>query len=302
MKDYLIKKIITPTVLPLHDSAVTDWSEHLSSTFKAQLMLYNAVRTESAERELGNTAQGNKVNDLLKSSMGLLRDLGNSLKRAHEVRYVVEVSNNWRNLVKQAQDESADLLVTRMPSVGESTPGRLTAMMYNSPCPVFFVREGMPVKHIKKIFVPIRKKDGMEQLLPYVIEWAKTFGATIRLSTYEQDGASSKDRLRVMQRAASMADSISNAGINLETETAHGFHFGTTTLQRMSQTGSDMVAIAVQPNNYLTRLFNKMVGPFFLENSPKPILSIPVTTAPGNTAGDSAGANSNKALGTTMPG
>ena len=70
----------------------------------------------------------------LDTAMNLMRELGDSLSNADKVRYVVEVSNHWRNLVRQVQDEQADLLVTGMPTSGESTPGRLTALMYNSCC------------------------------------------------------------------------------------------------------------------------------------------------------------------------
>ena len=282
MTNSSVKKIITPTVLPLQNTYVTEWSEFLSSTFKAQLLLYNAIKTESAGAESA-TSGNTKINDMLKSALTVLQDIGNSLDNAHQVSYVVEVSNNWKNLIRQIQDEGGDLMVTKMPSIGETTPGKLTALMYNSPCPVFFVREGMQPAKPKKILVPIRKKDGLESLLPTVINWAKKFNSTICLSTFEPDGGSAKDWLRLMQRAERMAESIRMAGVKLETESAHGYHFGTTALQRVGFTGADMVVISVQPTNYITRLFNKMVGPYFLEHSPVPVLSIPIENSVNET-------------------
>lgn len=86
-----------------------------------------------------------------------------------------------------------------------------------------------------------------------------------------------------MQRAERMAESIRMAGVKLETESAHGYHFGTTALQRVGFTGADMVVISVQPTNYITRLFNKMVGPYFLEHSPVPVLSIPIENSVNET-------------------
>lgn len=276
MKDYSINKIIMPTALPLTDTAVASWSELLSHNFRAKLMLYNAVRSE----EDTNTAkQGNKVSDMIKTAVGVLRELGESLSTAHRVSYVVEVSNHWRNLIKQVRDEQADLLICGMPARGEVTPGRLTDLMYNSPCPVFFVREGMAPVAPTKILLPLRASDGFEQQLPAVIAWATAFKASIFMSTFIPDETPAREKLRLLQRAERIERKIREAGISLETETTHGYHFGTTMMKRAKHSGADMMAVCVKPTHYLTRLFTKMVGPFFLENAPIPVLSLPLIQA-----------------------
>ncbi len=279
MIDYTINKIITPTVLPLKDETVTAWSELLSHRFRAKLMLYNAVRTEGDEGAPNIPKQETKVSDMLKSAINALRDLGNSMDKAHRVSYLVEVSNNWKNLIRQVQDESADLLVTGMPAHGEPTPGRLTSLMYNSPCPVFFVRKGTPAQLPKKILLPLRTADGFEEHVDAVIAWAKGFDACISMSTFIPDETPTKDKLRLLQRAERIEQKIRDAGVELEAETTHGYHFGTTMIKRAKMTGADLIAVCVRPANYLTRLFTKMVGPFFLENSPVPVLSLPLTQA-----------------------
>ena len=41
-----------------------------------------------------------------------------------------------------------------------------------------------------------------------------------------------------------------------------------------------MIFIGVEPTNFFARLFNKMIGPFFLEHSTVPVLSMPLGTRP----------------------
>lgn len=276
MHDYTVNKIITPTVLPLQDDTVTAWSELLSHKFRAKLLLYNAVHTENANGNANSPKQYTKVSNLIKASIAALRDLGSSMGQAHRVSYVVEVSNHWRNLIHQVQDEAADLLVTGMPAQGEPTPGSLTSLMYNSPCPVFFVRKGMSVQAPRKILFPLRAADGFEQQVSAVIAWAQCFKASISMSTFIPDETPTKDILQLLARVERIEEKIRKAGIELEGETAHGYHFGTTMIKRAKYSGADMIAICVKPTNYLARLFTKMIGPFFLENSPIPVLSLPI--------------------------
>lgn len=273
MKNYAVRKIITPATFSLKNDAVTAWSEQLSGIFKAQLILYSAVGTDSNPYI---ALYGKENNDLLKAAMARLLNLGNSLHQAHSVKYLLESGTHWRNLVKQMRDERTDLLVAGMPPAGEATPGKLSVLMYNSPCPVLFVREGMPRAVFKKILVPVRLKDGLEQKLPVVITWAKACGARVCLSAFASNDAGSSEKTRLYHLLEKMTTTLSAAGISVETETAHGFHFGTSIVQRAKQTGSDLIAIAVEPANFVSRLFTKMVGPYFLENSPVPVLAVPL--------------------------
>lgn len=277
MHNFKIHKIITPTVLPSPNNAVIPWSEQLSKSFQAQLVLYNAVSTDGTDGELDTTIDGNKINLLIKSAMQRLRIVGKGLTRAYKVRYLVEVGSHWRNLLKQVRDERADLLIAGMPAeTGKKISMRLAELMYNSPCPVLFVREGMLPAIPRKILVPVRLKDRLEQKLPVVITWAKNCDATVCLSAFSADGASSKENLRLYNIVEKMAGILRNAGVKVESETVHGFHFGTTMVHRARLTGADLIAIAVEPVNYLSQLFTKMVGPYFLENALVPVLSVPL--------------------------
>lgn len=273
MKNYTIRKIITPATFPLKNDAVIAWSEQLSDTFKAQLVLYGSV---DADPNPYMALYGKENNNLLKAAMTQLQDLGNSLHQAHSIKYLMESGKHWRNLVKQMRDEPIDLLVTGMPLSGERTPGGLSALMYNSPCPVLFVREGMPPAKFKKILVPVRLKDGLEQKLPAVISLAKAHGARVCFSAFSADDASASEKTRLYHVVEKMANTLNAAEISVEIETAHGFHFGTTMINRAEQTGADLIAIAIEPTNFVSRLFIKMVGPYFLENSPVPVMAVPL--------------------------
>ncbi|MBK7940019.1 MAG: universal stress protein [Lewinellaceae bacterium] len=277
MKNYTIRKIITPATFPLKNDAVTAWSEQLSGIFKAQLVLYSAVGTDPNPYM---ALYGKENNDLLKAAMAKLLNLGNSLHQAHSVKYLLESGTHWRNLVKQMRDEHTDLLVAGMPPAGKATSGKPSVLMYNSPCPVLFVREDMPPAVFKKILVPVRLKDGLEQKLPVVITWAKACGARVCLSAFAADDAGSGEKTRLYHLVEKMANTLKAAGIIVEIETTHGFHFGTTMVQRAKQTGVDLIAIAIEPANLVSRLFAKMVGPYFLENSPVPVLAVPLMKPP----------------------
>ncbi len=275
MKNYTIQKIMTSTLLPQEDRTVLSWSEKLSQAFEAQLVLYNAVRPMEQE-DLESSGQGEKSNKRFKSALNRLLELGKSLNQAYKVRYVVEESSHWRNFLLQVRDERADLLVTKMPSVDEHTLGQASGLMYKSSCPVLFVREGMPALLPSKILVPVRLKDGLEQKLPSVINWAKTCGAAVHFSAFSADGATAREKLQLLHLVEKMSETLRHAGLQATVETAHGFHFGTAMVQRAQITGADLIAIAVEPANYMARLFNKMVGPYFLENATVPVLSIPI--------------------------
>lgn len=263
------------------------WSEQISGIFKAQLVLYGTVGTDPNPYM---ALYGKENNNLLKAAMSELLNLGNSLQQAHSIKYLLESGTHWRNLVKQMRDEHTDLLVAGMPLAGKATPGKHYVLLYNSPSPVLFVREGMPPAVFKKILVPVRLKDGLEQKLPVVITWAKACGARVCLSAFASNDAGSGEKTRLYHLLEKMTTTLSAAGIDVETETAHGFHFGTSMVQRAKQTGSDLIAIAVEPANFVSRLFTKMVGPYFLENSPVPVLAVPLmkssvaaVNAPSNT-------------------
>lgn len=124
-------------------------------------------------------------------------------------------------------------------------------------------------------------KDGLEQKLPVVITWAKDCGAQVCLSAFACNDAGSSEKTRLYHLLEKMTTTLSAAGIGVETETAHGFHFGTSMVQRTKQTGSDLIAIAVEPANFVSLLFTKMVAPYFLENSPVPVLAVPLMKSSG---------------------
>lgn len=280
---FQIRKIIVPTSLPQQDDNIIAWAEQLSNVFKAQLVLYNAVNP-SAEDSHDQNIQASISNQFLKTAMIGLVKLGKTIQSVYKIRYLVEVSSNWRNLIRQVQDEHAHLLVTGMPAIGTRTPGQLTALMYNCPCPILFVRKTNQPLIPAKILVPVRLTDGLEQKLPAVIAWAKSCGATVCLSAFAPDTAPAKDNLHLQYLLEKMKNTLKMAGIKVESETAHGHHFGTAMVQRAQLTGADLIAIAVEPSNYMAQLFTKMVGPYFLENSPVPLLSIPLIHTASNSS------------------
>jgi len=273
MKNYTIKKIMATATPPFHSNAATAWSEQLSEHFKAQIVLYGAVESDPNPYM---ALYGKENNNLLKAAMERLQKLGSSLHQAHSVKYLMESGKNWRNLVKQMRDEHTDLLVAAMPNASNPAPGNLSILMYHSPCPTLFVREDMQPAMFKKILVPVRLKDGLEQKLPIVISLAKAHDAKLCFSVFFADNASKVEKTRLYLLVEKMASITRAAGISAEIETAHGFHFGTSMVQRAKRTGADLIAIAIEPSNFISRLFTKMVGPYFLENSPVPVLSVPL--------------------------
>lgn len=292
MNNYDINKIIAPIELPRGDASIADWSEHLSGACSAKLLLFNAVRSEGADGKLHVSLHGEKINQLLKSAMTRLVALGKNLKKAHKIGFSVEMSDDWSALTRQADAEQADLLVAGLPPAGHSLPGRLTALMYNSPCPVLFVRPGMKPEPGGKILVPVRLSDGLEEKIPAVAALSRALKSPVLLSAFVADDSPASERLRLFKLRENMAQSLAEMGIVAGSETAHGYHFGTTMLERARQTGAGLMVIGVNPGNFISRLFNKMVGPFFLENTSVPVLSVPLhrdgrpqqpSTPPGRT-------------------
>ncbi|MEO6759499.1 MAG: hypothetical protein ABIO24_08605, partial [Saprospiraceae bacterium] len=257
----------------------------LSKDFQAQLILYNAIGTAGPDGDLYAPIHGDRINNLFKTAMVRLKKLGDSLPGAYKVRYLIENSNHWSSLIAQVKQERADLVISEMPAPGEPVPGRLRALMYNMPCPTLFIPQGSSPKALTKILVPVRLRDGIEQKLPIVIHWAVRTGAQVLLSAFELDNYSEKEKIQLAKMVEKMSDALRAAGIQAEGETAHGFHFGTTMVKRAEKTNSDLIAIIVEPENLLSRLFSHMVGPYFLENSTVPVLSVPLKTADAEVGG-----------------
>ena len=276
MNKYTIRKIITPVNLNGGHKTGIVWAEQLSKIFKAHLVLYNAIRPSGDEGQLYTTIHGNKINDLLKSTMARIQELGKKLIHAYKVGYSVEMSASWRNLVNQIRTEQADLLITELPPKGQSISGQLTALMYNISCPALFVREGAEPAPGKKILVAVRMKERLKEILPAVVTWAKAYDSEVILSAFQPDNISEKDKLHLGKHTDEMAQTLIAEGINVEIESAHGFHFGTAILERARQTDAGMIIIGIEPENFFAHLFTKMTGPFFLENANLPVLTVPL--------------------------
>lgn len=277
MKKYTIHKIIAPINLSKDSSAAPEWAAQLSKMFQAQLVLYNAVRPESDEGQLDTVVHGSKMNQLLKAAVTRLQELGKGLVQAHRVSYSVEVGANWRNLVEQAQTQRTDLLINGLPPAGQNIPSHLTALMYSLPCPALFVREGMELLIGKRVLVPVRIKDGIKATLPVVATWANAFGSPVVLSAFTPDGSSAKEKLQLDKLTDEMSQILLAEGITAHVERAHGFHFGTAMLERAKQLDAGMIVVGIEPERFLSRLFSQMAGPFFIKNSPVPVLSVPLS-------------------------
>ncbi len=194
----------------------------------------------------------------------MLRNIGNSL-RMFEDQITVEVSNQWQALIQHIHNDEADLLITEIPN--SVVMGKFTALMYNSPCPVLFVREKMTPPAQLKMLVPVRVNAQIEQKLPSVITWAKQYGGTVVLSGFIQNGASSTQKLRVHYLMERMKATLLAAGIEATTDTAQGPHFGRAMVERAKRLQVGLICIGVEPSNFFA--INKMIG-LFLENSTVP--------------------------------
>ncbi len=279
MKPYKIQKITANLELLHANQIIISWAEQLSKRFKAQVNLYNAIQLEGKEVYSNASAvQGKKISKLILKTMGLLRNIGNSLRYVRRTKFTVEVSNQWQDLVKHIRNDETDLLITEIPR--NIVKGKFTALMYNSPCPVLFVREKMAPPAQLKILVPVRVNAQIEQKLPSVITWAKKYGGTVVLSGFIQNGASSTQKRRVHYLMDRMKTTLLAAGIEATTDTAQGPHFGRAMVERAKRLQVGLICIGVEPSNFFARLFNKMIGPFFLENSTVPVLSMPFATRP----------------------
>ncbi|WP_373549962.1 universal stress protein [Haliscomenobacter sp.] len=279
MKPYIIQKIIANLELLHANQIIITWAEQLSKRFKAEVNLYNAIHLDRKNSyNNASVGQGKKISKLILKTLGLLRNIGNSLPHVRKTKFTVEVSNQWQDLIRHIRNDEADLLITEIPNL--VFKGKLTALMYNSPCPVLFVREGMTPPTQLKILVPVRVNAQIEQKLPSVITWAKKYGGTVVLSGFIQNGSSSTQELRVHYLMEKMKATLLAAGIEVTTDTAQGTHFGSAILERAKQLQVGLICIGVEPTNFFARLFSKMIGPFFLEHSTVPVLSMPFGTRP----------------------
>lgn len=279
MKPYTIQKITANLELLHANQIIITWAEQLSKRFKAEVNLYNAIQLDGKNSyNNASVRQGKKISKLILKTLGLLRNIGNSLRYVHKTKFTVEVSNQWQALIQHIHNDEADLLITEIPNSG--VMGKFTALMYNSPCPVLFMREKMAPPAQLKILVPVRVNAQIEQKLPSVITWAKQYGGTVVLSGFIQNGSSSTQKLRVHYLMEKMKATLLAAGIEVTTDTAEGIHFGRAMLERAKQLQVGLICIGVEPSNFFARLFNKMIGPFFLENSSVPVLSMPFATRP----------------------
>lgn len=282
MRPYKIQKITANLELLHTNQILITWAEQLSRRFKAEVNLYNAIQLGGKELyNNASAAQGKKISKLILKTLGLLRNIGNSLRYVRKTKFTVEVSTQWQDLVKHIRNDETDLLITEIPK--NIVKGKLTALMYNSPCPVLFVRKDMtpPVK--MKMLVPVRVNAQCEQKIPSIITWAKKYGGTVILSGFFQDGSSTGQKLRVHYLVEKMKATLIAAGIEVSIDRAQGVHFGKAMLERAKQLQVGLICIGVEPTNFFARLFNKMIGPFFLEHSPVPVLSMPLGTRPALT-------------------
>lgn len=279
MKPHKIQKITANLELLHANQIIIKWAEQLSKRFKAEVNLYNAIQLEG--KEVYNNAsaiQGKKISKLILKTLGLLRNIGNSLRYVRKTKFTVEVSNQWQDLVKHMRNDETDLLITEIPR--NIVKGKLTALMYNSPCPVLFVRKEMTPPSQMKILVPVRANSQSEQKIPGIITWAKKYGGTVVLSGFLQEGSSTGQKLRVHYLTEKMKATLVAAGIDVSIDIVKGIHFGKTMLERAKHLQVGLIFIGVEPTNFFARLFNKMIGPFFLEHSTVPVLSMPLGTRP----------------------
>ena len=112
------------------------------------------------------------------------------------------------------------------------------------------------------------------------ITWAKKYGGTAVLSGFIQEDSSGDQKLRVHYLTEKMKAALVLAGIDVSIDIVIGIHFGKTILERAKHLQVGLIFIGVEPTNFFARLFNKMIGPFFLEHSTVPVLSMPLGTRP----------------------
>ena len=276
MRPFQIQKILTLVNVPHQSLPAALWTDQVAATFQAQVVLYDAVTPVASERDIPLGYQVNQYNVLLQSSFNRLKNLARHIGRASQVRYIAELGVSAANLLYQAQRENADLIILNMPSLGEEISASMDGLLYNSPCPVFFTRSGQTPHIPKKILVPIRLKDGLEQKMPAVIAWAKAYQASVCLSTFLPYSSSTADTEAIEQLGNKLRSILQSEGISVERHTIRGKHFGRAMLHSVAETQSDMLVVVVEPAKFASRLFKKMMGKYFLENSPVPVLAVPL--------------------------
>jgi hypothetical protein len=275
MENFEFRKIIAPHFLPQQNKTIVEWSEQLSRVLNAQIVLFNAAQPHATDGEALQNSPGSKITLFLKSSMIRLQKLGKILNVRQNNRFIDEAATNWRDLIKLINQEHADLLVAEMPPLDTLTPAHLTSLMFNSPCPVFFVRCGMKPVLPVKILVPVRLKDNIEQTIPVLAALAKECGATLYLSAFSHNDASQLENNRLYFMLEEMKESLCQENVKAMTETVQGYHFGMTMVNRAMFSNADLIAISVEHGSFVSRIFANMIGPYFLENSSVPVLSIP---------------------------
>ncbi len=277
VQNFQIRKIIALTNLPGRQSLQAAlWADYFAAAFQSQVVLYDTVAPIETDQDIPMQEVVNHYGVLLQSSFSRLKRLAQHVTRANQVRHVSELGVPATNLIYQAQHEDADLIILNVPGLAEEIPTSTYELLYSSPCPVFFARSLKVPQPPKKILVPVRLKHGLEQKMPAVIALAKAFHSTICLSAFEPYSASIEDKHTIELKINQMRTWLRNEGIKVETETVHGRHFGEAMLQSVEACQADMLAIVVEPSNYMQRLLKKMMGKYFLENCPVPVLAVPI--------------------------
>lgn len=275
MKKYHLQKIMTVASPPRMEPAFMSWSEKLSKAFGASLLLYDALPA-AVDAALQSPQQMTISNNRLKAAMTRLRDIGSRMENALNVRCIVEMTNNWRSMLKQMQSEKADLLITTLPDQGVAPDPTVFAALYNSPSAQLFLREQMLAPDEFKILIPIRLKTDTSQIIPVVAAWAHDLNAAVCVSAFQQEGQTPEEKLQLNKLLAKTTAALRAAGIKVRGETAHGIHFGSVVLESVKRTKSNLLTIAVQPEFFKEKEFAAMIGPYFLENADVPVLAVPV--------------------------
>ncbi|HRI58943.1 MAG TPA: universal stress protein [Saprospiraceae bacterium] len=297
-QQFEIRKILTLANTPGQSLSAALWADHVADMFQAQVVLYSAVAPAPTEQDTSIGYQVNRYAVLLQSSLNRLKRLAQHLTRASQVRYISELGVPATNFLYHAQRENANLIVFNLPQSAEDVPASMDALLYGSPCPVFFARLGKTPILPEKILVPVRLKDGLEQKMPAVTAWAKVCNATVCLCNFVPYSATAAEREAVGRLNAQLRVTLESEGISVETYTARGRHFGQTMLRSVAATKSDMLAVVVEPANFVERLFKKMMGKYFLQHSPVPVLAVPILRRTVIEAGQT---DSDALLGSTRP-
>ena len=276
IQQFEVSKILTLADVPQQSLCAALWADHVAATFQAEVVLYSAVAPALAEQETQIGYEVNQYAVLLQSSINRLKRLAQHIPRARQVRYISELGVPTTNLLYHAQRENADLIILNLPPSAKDVPASMDALLYKSPCPVFFTRSSKTPLLPKKILVPVRLKDGLEQKMPAVIAWAKAYGSTVCLCNFMPYSAAVAEREAIERLGIQLRKALQSEGISVETSMVRGRHFGQTMLRSVADTESDMLVVVVEPANFIRRLFKKMMGKYFLQHSPVPVLAVPI--------------------------